>query len=64
MADMDLAVPLGRPQGCQASSRVEPCNSALLLSQKGSVSLPVGLTIEIGGFLSRRHRAVTSAIVL
>ena len=60
---MDLGVPLGRPQGSQALSRVEQCKSALLSSQDCSVQLPVGLTIRIGGFLSRWHRAVTSAIV-
>ena len=55
-ADMDIMVHLGRPQGSQASSRVEPCKSALLLSQKNSVRLPVGLTTGIGGFLSRPTR--------
>ena len=62
-ADMDLGVPLGHPQGSQASSRVEPCKSALLSSRKSSARFPVGLTIGISGFLSRCHRAVTSAIV-
>ena len=62
-ADMDLRVPLGRPQGKQASSLVEPCKSTLLSNRKSSVSLPVVLTIGIGGFLSRKHRAVTPAIV-
>ena len=62
-ADMDIMVHLGRPQGSQASSRVEPCKSALLSSRKSSVRFPVGLTIGISGFLSRCHRAVTSAIV-
>ena len=31
-ADMDLGFPLGHPQGSKASSRVEPCKSALLSS--------------------------------
>ena len=60
---MDLGVALGRAQGSQALSRVEPCKSALLSSRKSSVRLPAELTIEIGGFLSRGHRAVTPAIV-
>ena len=55
-ADMDIMVHLGRPQGSQASSRVEPCKSALLSSRKNSVRLPVGLTTGIGGFLSRPTR--------
>ena len=63
MADMDLGIPLGRQQGSQGSFLVEPCKSALLSSHKSSVRLPVGLTIVIGGFISRRHRAVTTAIV-
>ena len=58
---MDLGVPLGHPQGIQASSRVELCKSALLSSWKSSVMLPVGLTIGISGFLLRRHRVVTPA---
>ena len=62
-ADIDLGVSLGCPQSSQASSHVEPCKSALLSSRKSSVRLPVELTIEIGGFLSRGHRAVTPAIV-
>ena len=62
-ANMDLGVPLGCPQGSQASSRVEPCKSALLTSWKSSVRLPVRLSEGIGGFLSRCHRAVTPAIV-
>ena len=53
---MELGVPLGRPHGSQASSRVEPCKSTLLSSQKNSVRLPVGLTTGIGGFLSRPTR--------
>ena len=61
--DMDLGVPLGRLQGSQASSCVEPCKSALLSSQKISVRLPVRLTIQISGFLSRHLRAVTPAIM-
>ena len=60
---MDLGVPLGRLQGSQASSCVEPCKSALLSSQKISVRLPVRLTIQISGFLSRHLRAVTPAIM-
>ena len=60
---MDLEVPLGHPQGSQASSRVDPCNSALHSRRKFSVRLPSGLTIGIGGFLSRSHRVVTPAIV-
>ena len=64
VADMDFRVPLGRPLVSQASSSVEPCKSALLSSGKSSVSLPVGLTIGICGFLSRGHRAVTPAIVV
>ena len=62
-ADMDLRAPLGSPQRSQASSRVEPCKSALLLSWKSSVRLPVGLTIGIGGFLWRCHMAVTPALM-
>ena len=62
-ADMDLGVPLGHPQGSQASSHVEPCKSALLSSRKSSVRLPVELTIGIGGFLSTCHRAVTPFIM-
>ena len=62
-ADMDLRVPLGHPQGSEASSRVEPCKSALLSRRKSSVRLPVGLTIWIGSFLSRSHRAVTLVII-
>ena len=54
---------LGRPQGSQASSHVEPCKSALLSSLESSVRLPVELTIGIGGFLLRHHRAVSPAIV-
>ena len=57
-ADMDLRVHLGRPQGSQASSGVEPCKSTLLSIGKSSVRLPVVLTIRISGFLSRRHRAI------
>ena len=59
-AKMDLGVPLGSPQ---ASSLVKPCKCALLESQKSSFRLPVRLTIGISGFLSRRHTAVTTAIV-
>ena len=61
---MDLRVPRGRPQGSQASSHLEPCKSPLLSSRKSSVRLPVGLTIWIVGFLSRRPRAVTCHRVL
>ena len=43
-ADMDVEVPLEFPQGSQASSVVETCKSALLLSWKSSVRPPVGLT--------------------
>ena len=50
-------------RGVRASSRVEPCKSTLLSSRKISVRLPVGLTIGIGVFLSRRHSAVTPAIM-
>ena len=57
-ADIDLGVPLGRPLGSQASSGVEPCKSALLSSRKSSGRLPVMLITGIGGFFSRRHRAV------
>ena len=53
----------GIHRGVRASSLVEPCKSALLLSQKSSVRLHVRLAIGIGGFLSRGHRAVTPAIV-
>ena len=60
---MDLGVALGRAQGSQALSRVEPCKSALLSSRKSSVSLPFVLTTGIGGFLLRCHRAVTNTIV-
>ena len=62
-ADMDLRVHLGRPQGSQASSGVEPCKSTLLSIGKSSVRLPVVLTIRISGFLSRRHSAITPALV-
>ena len=41
---------------------MEPCNSALLSSQKSSVRLSGWLTIGIGGFLLSCHRAVTPAI--
>ena len=58
-----LGVPMEFQQGIQALSRVETCKSAVLLSWKSSVIFPVGLTIGIGGFLSRHHRAVTTAIV-
>ena len=61
--NMDLGVPLGHPQGIQASSRVELCKSTLLSSWKSSIMLPVGLTIGISGFLSSRHWAVTPTIV-
>ena len=44
-------------------SHVEPCKSALLLSWKSFVRLPVVLIIRIGGFILRHHRAVTAAIV-
>ena len=40
-ADRDLSVPLGRPEGSQALSLLEPCMSALLSSQK-----------TVSGFLS------------
>ena len=60
--DMDLGVPLGLPQGSQASSRVELCKSALASSRKSRVRLPVWLTIWIGGFLSRCHWAVTPIV--
>ena len=61
-AGMDFRVPLGRPQGSQASSPVEPCSFALLSPQKSNVRLPVGLTRGNSGFLSRSHRAFTPAI--
>ena len=60
---MDLGVALGRAQGSQALSRVEPCKSALLSSWKSRVRLPVGLTVGIGVFLSWCPRAVKPAIV-
>ena len=47
----------------RALSPVELCKSALLSTQKSSYSLPIGLTVGIGGFLLRCHRAVTPAIV-
>ena len=62
-ADMDLGVPLEFPQQSQTLSHVQTCKSAFLSSWKSSVIFPVGLTIGIGGFLSRHHRAVTTAIV-
>ena len=62
-ADMDIGIPLGCPEWSEVSSRVEPCKSAPLSSQKISVRLPVKLTIGVSVFLSRRHRAVTLAIV-
>ena len=43
-ANMDFGVPLGFPQGIQASSHVETCKSALLSNWKSSVRLPVELT--------------------
>ena len=43
-ANMDFGVPLGFPQGIQASSHVETCKSALLSNWKSSVRLPVKLT--------------------
>ena len=51
MADMDLGVPLGRPQVSQTSSLEEPCKFTLLSIRKSSVSLTVRLTIGIIGFL-------------
>ena len=62
-ANMDLGVPLGCPQGSQASPHVEPCKSTLLSSRESSVRLPVRLSKGIGGFFSRGHRAVTPAVV-
>ena len=62
-ADMDLGVHLGHPQWTKDSSRVEPCKSTLLSNQKSSARRPVLLTIGIGGFLSRRHRAFTPDIL-
>ena len=53
----------GIHRGVRASSRVEPCKSPLHSSQKSSVRLPVVLTIRISGFLSRRHSAITPALV-
>ena len=41
---MDLGVPLESREGSQASSRVETCVSAFLLSCSSSGSLPVELT--------------------
>ena len=61
-ADMDLGVPLGRPQGSQASFPVDPRKSALLSNQKSIVMFPVGLNIGIKGYFSGHHRAVTPAI--
>ena len=46
-----------------AWSHVDPCKSTLLSTRKSSYSLPIRLTVGIGGFLSRCHRAVTAAIV-
>ena len=60
---MDLRISLGHPQDIQASSHMEPGKSALILSQKSSVSLPVWLTIGICSFLSRCHRSIPLAIV-
>ena len=42
--DMDLGVPTEFPQWSHALSRVEICKSALLLSWKSSVRLPLELT--------------------
>ena len=41
---MELGAPLEFPQGSQASSHVELCKSAFLLSWKSSVRVPVELT--------------------
>ena len=41
---MDLGIPLGFPQGSQASSHVDTCTSALLSSWKSSVRLALRLT--------------------
>ena len=53
----------GVHRGVRAWSLVEPCKSTLLSIRKNSYSLPIRLTVGIGGFLSRCHRAVTAAIV-
>ena len=62
-ANMHLGVSLGPPLGSQDSSRVEPYKFILFSSLKRSVPPPVRLTLGIGGFLSRCHRAVTPAIL-
>ena len=62
-ANMHLGVSLGPPLGSQDSSRVEPYKFILFSSLKRSVPPPVRLTLGIGGFLSRCHRAVTPSIV-
>ena len=46
-----------------AWSHVDPCKSTLLSTRKSSYSLPIRLTVGIGGFLSKCQRAVTPAIV-
>ena len=43
-ADIDLGVSMEIPQGNQASSRMETCKSAFLLSCNSRVALPVELT--------------------
>ena len=53
----------GIHRGVRASSHLEPCKSDLPSSRKSSVRLSVELTIGIGDFLLRHHRAVTPAIV-
>ena len=55
---MNLGVTLGIHRGVRASTRVEPCTSALLSSRKSSVKLPVWWTIGFCGFLLRSHRVV------
>lgn len=61
---MNLGIPLGRPQGTQG---LLSCGAMQVHSplepEKSSVMHPVWLTIRIGGFLSRRHKAVTTTIV-
>ena len=44
IADMDLGVPMAFQPGSQASSLVEGCKSAFVLSCNSSVRLPVELT--------------------
>ena len=62
-ADNDLGDPLGHPQGSQGLVSCPAMQVHSPLEQENSVRHPVWLTIGIGGYLSRRHRAVTTAIM-